>query len=82
MSDVPAGALWTAAAVAALGDSRRSAALSGLAAAAGLLVRPNLVLLTLVPFGQSCWPFADVNASSARCCSVFQSCQPRSSLPR
>ena len=52
MSDVPAGALWTAAAVAALGDSRRSAALSGLAAAAGLLVRPNLVLLTLVPFGQ------------------------------
>ena len=52
MSDVPAGALWTAAAVAALGDSRRSAALSGLATAAGLLVRPNLVLLTLVPFGQ------------------------------
>ena len=52
MSDVPAGALWTAAAVAGLGESRRGATVSGLATAIGLLVRPNLALLALVPFGQ------------------------------
>jgi hypothetical protein len=52
MSDVPAGALWTGAIVAALGSSRRSAALSGLCTAIGLFVRPNLLLLVLVPFGQ------------------------------
>jgi len=51
MSDVPAGALWTAAGVAALGGSRRSAVLSGVCAAVGLLIRPNLPLLVLVPSG-------------------------------
>jgi hypothetical protein len=49
MSDVPAGALWTGAASAALMPSRRGAILSGVAAALGLLVRPNLPLLALVP---------------------------------
>ena len=49
MSDVPAGAAWTAAIVAALGRSRRAAAISGLCAALGLLIRPNLPLLVLVP---------------------------------
>lgn len=52
MSDVPAGALWTAAAVAALGRSRSGAAVSGLCTTAGLLVRPNLLPLVLVPFAQ------------------------------
>jgi len=50
MSDVPAGALWTAAGVAALGGSRRSATVSGMCAAIGLLIRPNLPALVLVPF--------------------------------
>ncbi len=45
MSDVPAGAVWTAAAVAALGAHRRDAALAGLVAAFGLLIRPNLLPL-------------------------------------
>lgn len=52
MSDVPAGALWTAALLGALGNSRRSALLGGIGAAAGLLVRPNLPLLAVVLF---CW---------------------------
>jgi hypothetical protein len=49
MTDVPAGALWTGAIVAALGHSRRRSVLAGVAAALGLLVRPNLPLLALVP---------------------------------
>ena len=48
MSDIPAAALWTGATIAALGDSRRTALASGLWAAAGLLVRPNLPVLPLV----------------------------------
>jgi hypothetical protein len=52
MSDIPAGALWTGALLGALGNRRRSAFLGGLAAAAGLLVRPNLPLLAVVLF---CW---------------------------
>jgi hypothetical protein len=48
MSDVPAGALWTGAIVGVLARSRRGAALAGLSAALGLLVRPNLPLLALV----------------------------------
>jgi 4-amino-4-deoxy-L-arabinose transferase-like glycosyltransferase len=50
MSDVPAGACWTAALAFALGRTRRSAALGGVATALGLLIRPNLLFLTLVPF--------------------------------
>jgi hypothetical protein len=49
MSDIPAGALWTAAFVYALGGSRRSAAIAGGWAAAGLLVRPNLLFVPMVP---------------------------------
>ncbi len=49
MSDVPAGAAWTGAMAAALGGSRRSAALSGAATALGVLVRPNLLPLAAVP---------------------------------
>ena len=48
MSDVPAAALSTGAAVAALGTSRRSALATGLWTAAGLLVRPNLPVIPLV----------------------------------
>ena len=48
MSDIPAAALWTGATLAALGDRRRSAVASGLWAAAGLLVRPNLPVVPLV----------------------------------
>jgi len=50
MSDVPAAALWTGAAVAALRDQRRHAALCGLWTAAGLLVRPNLPIVPVVFF--------------------------------
>ena len=50
MSDIPAGAMWTAACVHALGGSRRSAFAAGLWAAVGLLVRPNLPLVATAVF--------------------------------
>ena len=50
MSDVPAGALWTAAACAALGSRRRDAVWCGLFSAAGLLVRPNLPIVPVLFF--------------------------------
>jgi hypothetical protein len=50
MTDIPAGALWTGAALASLSANRRGATLAGVCTAAGLLVRPNLPLLVLVPF--------------------------------
>jgi hypothetical protein len=50
MSDVPAGTAWTAAVVAILGTRPRDAALAGLCTGIGLLIRPNLLPLTLVPF--------------------------------
>jgi Dolichyl-phosphate-mannose-protein mannosyltransferase len=50
MSDVPAGVMWTAAAAAALADSRRGAVGAGIFTALGLLIRPNLAPLALVPF--------------------------------
>ena len=50
MSDVPAAALWTAAACAALGTRRRDAALCGIFSALGLLVRPNLPIVPVVFF--------------------------------
>jgi hypothetical protein len=48
MSDIPAAALWTGATLAALGDRRRGALASGLCAAVGLLVRPNLPIVPVV----------------------------------
>jgi hypothetical protein len=52
MSDVPAGALWTAAALSSLRPGRAGASISGLCSMAGLLVRPNLLPLALVPLAQ------------------------------
>jgi hypothetical protein len=52
MSDVPSAALWTGAVVAALGERRRSALVSGLWAAAALAVRPNMLVIPLVLFVQ------------------------------
>jgi hypothetical protein len=49
MSDVPAGAFFTGAAALSLWPSRKSALASGLLAALGLLVRPNLLPLAVVP---------------------------------
>jgi hypothetical protein len=49
MSDVPAGAFWTGAAAAAVTGRRRGAVVSALWTAVGLLVRPNLLPLVLVP---------------------------------
>ena len=51
MSDVPAGALWTAALLAALGTTRMRAAAAGLLTALGLFIRPNLLPLVVVPLG-------------------------------
>lgn len=48
MSDVPAGTAWTAAAVFALGTRRRDAAAAGILTAFGLLIRPNLLPVSLV----------------------------------
>jgi hypothetical protein len=50
MTDVPSAALWTAAALASLKRTRKGAVATGLITAVGLLVRPNLPLLVLVPF--------------------------------
>jgi hypothetical protein len=52
MSDVPAGALWTGAALSALGGTRRSALATGLWTAAAYLVRPNLPILPVILFAQ------------------------------
>jgi hypothetical protein len=51
MSDVPAGAVWTGSIVLALGARRRAIFASGLLAAVGLLIRPNLAaaVLALLP---------------------------------
>src|SRR5437868_9110109 len=48
MSDVPAAALWTGAALAALSGGRRGALVTGFWTAAGLLVRPDLPIVPLV----------------------------------
>jgi hypothetical protein len=48
MSDVPAAALWILAVALATGTSRRSSLLSGIAASAAIVIRPNLVPLGLV----------------------------------
>lgn len=48
MSDVPAAALWMLAVALATGTSRRGSLMSGLAASAAILVRPNLVPLGIV----------------------------------
>jgi hypothetical protein len=50
MSDVPSAALWTGAALAALGASRRSALATGLWTAAAYFVRPNLPILPVILF--------------------------------
>ena len=48
MTDVPVAALWTGAAVAVLGGTRRSAFAAGLWTAPAYLVRPNLPAIPLV----------------------------------
>lgn len=50
MSDVPAAAFWTSAGALALQESIATALLAGVSAAAGLLVRPNLLPLVAVLF--------------------------------
>ena len=55
MSDVPAAALWTGAALFALRSRRRDALAAGLFAAVGLLVRPNLPLLWAAPLIPIAW---------------------------
>ena len=50
MSDIPAGAGWTAATLLALGDRRRDAWLAGAIAAVVLMIRPNLLPVAAVPF--------------------------------
>ncbi len=55
MSDIPAAAWWTAALLLVGQTSRRSAFVAGLAVAAGVLTRPNLVPLALVPAAVLAW---------------------------
>ena len=55
MSDIAAAAWWTAALLLAARASRRSAFLAGLAVAFGVLTRPNLVPLALVPAAALLW---------------------------
>jgi hypothetical protein len=49
MSDVPATAWWAVALTFAIRDGRRAAVIAGVAAAAAILTRPNLVPLAIVP---------------------------------
>src|SRR5262245_7193447 len=49
MTDVPAGALWTGAAAAAVGERRRDTIAAGICAALGILVRVNLAPLAVLP---------------------------------
>lgn len=55
MTDVPVAAGWTLVCVLALREPPRALA-AGLAAGATLLVRPNLLLLILVPLAAWIWP--------------------------
>lgn len=58
MSDIVATAWWTGALCAVWSPGARSALLAGTLAALGILTRPNLVLLVLVPGGvlvYDCW---------------------------
>lgn len=48
MSDVPAGAVWTGAALCSLGTRRRDATAAGVLTAIGLLIRPNLLPVAAV----------------------------------
>lgn len=48
MSDVPSAALWTFAMVMTLAHTRRAALIAGLVAALAILVRPNLVALSVL----------------------------------
>jgi hypothetical protein len=48
MSDIPSAAVWTGAAVSALGAARRSVLAAGLWTAVGLLIRPNLPILPAI----------------------------------
>ncbi|HJY35425.1 MAG TPA: glycosyltransferase family 39 protein, partial [Vicinamibacterales bacterium] len=52
MSDVPAGAFWTAGLWFALGTRWRDTAAAALCTAVGLLIRPNLLVLCAVPLLQ------------------------------
>jgi hypothetical protein len=52
MSDVPAGAFWTAAVLFSFGTRRRDTAAAALCASIGLLIRPNLLVLAAVPLVQ------------------------------
>ncbi len=55
MSDVPAAAFWTLAAVLVLRDTPMGAVAAGAAAAAAILIRPNLVPVAAVLAGWTIW---------------------------
>ena len=55
MSDIPATAWWATVLILLLRSSRSSALFAGVAAAAAILTRPNLVPLALVPGGLLIW---------------------------
>ena len=63
MSDVPAAAAWAVAVACALGRTPRSAFAAGVAAAAAILIRPNIAPLAGVIFLWLLWPaFAKASA--------------------
>jgi hypothetical protein len=55
MSDVPATAWWALSLAAMLGEGRKAALFSGLAAGAAIVTRPNLVPLAIVPAALLLW---------------------------
>ncbi len=57
MSDVPVATLWTASLLAGWRGTLAAAALSGVTAGLAVLVRPNLVVLAIVPLALAAWPW-------------------------
>ncbi len=56
MTDVPVGVCWTLVCLLALAEPRPRAHAAGLVAGAALMIRPNLLLLSLAPVAAWLWP--------------------------
>ena len=64
MSDVPAAVCWTASLVVASRAGRGASAVSGALAGLAILIRPNLVPLTLIPLALTAWSRTGRNEST------------------
>jgi hypothetical protein len=77
MSDVPAATFWTASMLLALGSRSRAWAAAGAMAAVATVVRPNTVVLALIPAALVSWRWVrvpDSRATSLRHAIAFAAC--------